>query len=89
MSRHHGRSEDNALRLTFDQEADAVYVYFSGEDVDHTDELTEQVNVDYDVKGEPVGVEFLDVSEGIDLDHVPRRRDIAKLLDEGRFRVFA
>jgi|APIni6443716594_1056825.scaffolds.fasta_scaffold1103922_1 uncharacterized protein YuzE len=77
------------MYLTYDETADAVYVYFERRDVDRTDQLTDRVNVDYAADGIPVGVEFLDVSLGIDLDNVPHRADVARLLDERHFRVFA
>ena len=45
--------------------------------------------MDYAADGIPIGVEFLDVSLGIDLDNVPHRADVARLLDERHFRIFA
>jgi uncharacterized protein YuzE len=77
------------MYLTYDEAADAVYVYFEHREVDRTDQLTDRVNVDYAADGIPIGVEFLDVSLGIDLDNVPHRADVARLLDERHFRVFA
>lgn len=77
------------MYLTYDETADAVYVYFERRDVDRTDQLTDRVNVDYAADGIPIGVEFLDVSLGIDLDNVPHRAEVARLLDERHFRVFA
>lgn len=89
MHGNHSRSDKEALHLTYDEGADAVYVYFTRNEVDHTDELSDSINVDYDAAGEPVGVEFLDVSDGIEVDDVPRRDDVLRLLDQGHFRVYA
>lgn len=77
------------MYLTYDEAVDAVYVYFERRDVERTDQLSERVNVDYAADGSAIGVEFLDVSLGIDLDNVPHRADVARLLDERHFRVFA
>lgn len=44
------------MSLTYDQEADAVYVYFSQRPVARTEEVGNAVVVDYDAEGEPVGV---------------------------------
>ena len=54
-----------------------MFVYFERRDVDRTDQLTDRVNVDYAADGIPIGVEFLDVSLGIDLDNVPHRADVS------------
>lgn len=77
------------MYLTYDEAVDAVYVYFERRDVERTDQLSERVNVDYAADGSAIGVELLDVSLGIDLDNVPHRADVARLLDERHFRVFA
>jgi YD repeat-containing protein len=77
------------MYLTYDQQADAVYVYFSQRPVVRTEALGDAVAVDYDAAGTPVGVEFLNVSSGIDLAHVPRRSEVAKLLEERHFKVYA
>jgi uncharacterized protein YuzE len=75
--------------LTYDEQADAVYVQFARNSVARTEELSDSVAVDYDADGRAVGVEFLDVSEGIDLDQVPRRAQVTKLLEERHFKIFA
>ncbi len=75
------------MQLTHDQVSDAAYVYFTKNDVARTEELSDRVSVDYDSNDEVVGVEFLGVSDGIDLEDVPRRAEVAKLL--GHFKVYA
>jgi uncharacterized protein YuzE len=77
------------LTYSYDESADAVYVYFTRQEVERTEELSDSVAVDYDRDGEPVGVEFLGVSEGIDLDDVPRAEDIARLLEGHNFKIYA
>jgi Protein of unknown function (DUF2283). len=77
------------MYLTYDEQADAVYVQFRRSAVTRTEELSDSVTVDYDAAGQPLGVEFLNVSLGIDLDQVPHRAQVAKLLEERRFKVFA
>jgi uncharacterized protein YuzE len=85
----HGDQDEQAMLLTYDELADAVYVYFNQNEVDHTEEVSGEINVDFDAAGKPVGVEFLDVSDGIDLDKVPHRDAVARLLQGRDFRVFA
>ena len=75
------------MMFQYDDEADALYVYFRHiepggvKDVRTLDDLR---NVDYDAAGEPIGVEFLCVQEGVDLSGVPRAEEIEKLLREFR-----
>lgn len=89
MSDYHGDPNAQAMHLTYDESADAVYVYFTRNEVDRTEELSPQVIVDFDASGEPVGVEFLDVSDGIDLDDVPHHDQVARLLENRNLRTFA
>ena len=77
------------MYLTYDEQADAVYVQFRRSSVTRTEELSDSVAVDYDADGRPLGIEFLNVSSGIDLDQVPRRAQVAKLLEERHFKVYA
>lgn len=62
--------------VTYDSEADALYVQFRDSDVARTVSLDANRNVDYDLDGEVVGVEFLNVRDGLELEGVPwgRRR---------------
>ena len=77
------------MQLTFDETADAVYVYFSENVVARTHEINDHVSIDYDDNDEPVGVEFLDVSDGIDLDNVPFRAEVSRLLEESHIKQYA
>jgi len=78
-----------AASFAYDQEADAVYItlrdlpYAYGEDIDH------ERRVDYAANGEPIGVELLCVSDGVNVDDLPEPVTIARLLEEHRIKVFA
>lgn len=45
--------------LTYDREANAVYIRFSANTIEETVELSDSVYVDMDANGEPVGFEIL------------------------------
>lgn len=69
--------------VAFDPGADAVYVYLREREPDErprTRELRDGCNVDYGRRGRVLGVEFLWVSDGINLEGVPRREEILAAL---------
>ena len=77
------------VSMTHDPEADAVYIVLRDVPVTHTKELDSDHIVDYGTDGRPRGIELLNVSMGVDLDGLPERDEVARLLDEHRIKVFA
>lgn len=54
------------MRIEFDKEADAAYVYFKeieNEEVAETISLNDSINVDLDKNGKVLGIEILNASE--------------------------
>jgi uncharacterized protein YuzE len=45
--------------IEIDEEADATYIKFNDKEVDQTISLGDNLNVDYDKEGLPIGVELL------------------------------
>ena len=71
------------ISLKFDPEADAIYASVRHVEPGGTRgarELDDCRLVHYDHAGEVVGVEFLAVSEGIDLTDVPYAEDFAEAM---------
>lgn len=66
--------------LTYDPEANALYIQFSTVDVAETVELSESVYVDIDSKGEPVGFEILHAEPSL-LERIPALPDSVALRD--------
>lgn len=52
-------------QITWDQEADAIYVRFSDEEVVSTIALSSTVYIDVDNAGNPIGMEILRVDSSI------------------------
>lgn len=75
--------------MTHDSEIDAAYVYFRKAAWDHMDIVDDCRNIDYGPDGEPNGVELLSVSDGVNLDGLPRRDVIERLLAERHIPAFA
>ena len=59
------------MKITFDKEADAAYIYFkeiSPGEVATTISLNDSVNIDLDVKGKTLGIEILDATKNLPSD---------------------
>jgi uncharacterized protein YuzE len=71
------------MRLEYDPEADAVYIYLrEGIPFAFTHNLDDARNIDYGPDNLPIGVELLGVSHGVDLTDLPEWADLARLLAE-------
>jgi uncharacterized protein YuzE len=47
------------MRTEYDPEANALYVRFSDDDVDHTEEVRPGIIIDFDARGHVIGIEML------------------------------
>ncbi len=47
------------MKMSYDPEADALYIRLRRAEIEESDEVGKGVIVDYDKKGKPVGIEFL------------------------------
>jgi uncharacterized protein YuzE len=73
---------------TYDQPGDAIYVYLREGKVVRTCSLSDYRNVDLDAEGRVLGVEFIDVSAGVDLQDVPERDRVEELIQGFGLPVF-
>ncbi len=80
-----------SMELRYSPRADALYVEFNTRTIAYTDDISRngyyERGVDYAEDDTPVGVEFLNVSRGVDLTDVPRADEVARLLAEHDIRV--
>jgi uncharacterized protein YuzE len=75
------------MRLEYDPRGDIAYIAV-GEDADakvhHTERVGEsdeyERGIDYDAAGEIIGYEFMNASQGLALDRLPHRDQIATFL---------
>jgi uncharacterized protein YuzE len=80
------------MQIKVDQKAEAAYVQITDEPVARTQPKSEQLIVDYDAKGGIVGIEILDIGEGVDLgSDLPREltAELEPLLDKANIRMMA
>lgn len=77
-------------RMDYDRDADAAYISLrDGATIAYTENLDGTRLIDYADDGEAVGVELLDVSEGVNLDDLPVPDVIVSLLERERIPIFA
>ena len=85
-----GMESDNMIiEISYDKEADAVYLYLSNKKVAQSKELDTQRVVDYSEDGEIRGIEFLAVSNGVTTDDLPHRDEIERILFDRGIKTFA
>lgn len=81
------------MMLQHSERANLIYIEFDERDVAYSENISRgreyDRGVDYAEDGTPVGVEFLNVSRGVDLTDVPRADEIARLLREHEIRELA
>jgi len=58
------------VKIEYSKEDDALYITLREADVADTDELTEDIIIDYDNGGNIVGIEVLDASQHVDIKNI-------------------
>jgi uncharacterized protein YuzE len=58
------------MRIRYSQEADALYIRLKENKIEDTDEISEDLIIDYDMDGSVVGIEILSASEKADTDQL-------------------
>ena len=77
------------MHLEHDREADAVYITLREGTYAYGDDLGSERRIDYESSGEPLGIELLNVSHGVDIDDLPESEEVGRLLAAHDIRVFA
>ena len=73
--------------VTFDREADMLYVTLADGDVHETRAFGDLRMVDYSAEGEVLGVEFVSASHGVDLTGLPLRAKVESAIGAIGFQV--
>ena len=58
------------MKIQYSKEADALYVYFKEEFVAKSKEIEDGIVIDFDAKGQFIGIEVLDVSQRFSLSDI-------------------
>jgi uncharacterized protein YuzE len=60
------------LEISHDPDMDALYITLNSGEIVHTEILDDYRLIDYDLDGRVIGIELLNVSKGVRLQHLPR-----------------
>ena len=77
------------IKMTYDKEADAIYLYLSNKKVSYSKELDTERIIDYSEDGELRGIEFLRVSDGVNTDDLTFRAEIERVLYDRGIKTYA
>ena len=55
------------MRMHYSQDGDAIYIRLKEDHVHDTDEVAEDIIMDFDDKGHVIGIEILSASEKVDV----------------------
>ena len=77
------------MRLEHDREAKAIYITLREGTYAYGEDLGSERRIDYDSSGVPLGIELLNVSQGVDLDDLPESEEVGRLLAAHDIPVFA
>lgn len=75
------------MRIEHDPKADTVYVHLREATEVFGEDLDADRGIDYDAEDRPVGVEFLNVSGGVDLADLPKQQELARALAARHIRI--
>jgi uncharacterized protein YuzE len=66
----------------YNEEADAIYVWLTDAKTVRSAPLDDFRNLDFSADGAVVGVEFIDVSGGVDLEDIPHKQRVEQLIGD-------
>ena len=58
------------MRIHYAQDADALYIRLKENDIESSDEIAEDIIMDYDKNGNIVGIEILSASQKADIQQI-------------------
>ncbi len=73
--------------VTYDEDADVLYVRLNDSAVASTQSLDDLRLIDVSAEGVVVGIEFIDASAGIDLRDVPFRHRVEQLIGDSGYKI--
>jgi uncharacterized protein YuzE len=69
------------LEYKYDREADAIYITLRSDQYAYGKDLDDDRRIDYASNQQPIGIELLSVSRGVNLHNVPFTDSVLEILD--------
>ncbi len=76
------------MKSKYDPEADAIYIYLNTKPYAYGTDLDDERRIDYASDTTPIGVELLCVSDGVNIDGLPRKDEIIDVLESNGIKVY-
>ena len=76
------------FKIKHDAVADAIYINLHSDQYAYGRDLDDERRIDYADNGQPVGIELLSVSRGVNLSDLPHADIIAGLLGKSGFKTY-
>jgi uncharacterized protein YuzE len=77
------------MTYKYDRQADAIYIRLAEAPYAYGKDLDSERRIDYAADGTPIGVEITCLSAGVDVENLPDRAGITKLLEGLNIKVYA
>lgn len=58
------------MRILYSRDADALYIRLKETDIENTDEIADDIIMDFDKEGNVVGIEILSASQKVDVQQL-------------------
>lgn len=82
------------MKISYDKKADAIYISFIGKTMGIKDkpyaygkDLDEERRIDFDSDDNPIGIELLCVSAGVNTDDLPKKTEVERILTSKGIKV--
>ncbi len=77
------------MRYEYDPEVNALYIYLRELPYAFGKNLDNSRRIDYAADGQPIGIELLNVHRGVQLDRLPERNEVTRVLERCRIKAVA
>jgi uncharacterized protein YuzE len=76
------------MKVKYDREADAMYIYLSSQPYAYGKDLDDERRIDYATDNTPMGVELLCASKGVNLEGLPDIYEIAEAIESKGIKTY-